>query len=226
MKPAPKRATYVFDYAPNEVQYQGLGAEWVEVPRTGDLPLVEFSKWSLMRVTLQFLIANTVIDAVGRPHPDGLSTGVYDKIEKLRAMAQRPFPVSVFNVDQLLRVSMKRAEIAGQPLEFVISEFSITSMQRSIVEGTQEITAAQCNLTLQEIPIEAAWKTKFRRPIIAPPIISPAEETTVAVINGVSEVAEVTSGAGAYPSPLDINSDYFDVYTSGNFSLGDDWRWD
>ena len=184
---------YIFDYAPNEVQYQGLGAEWVEVPRTGDLPLVEFSKWSLMRVTMQFLIANTNIDDMGRPHPDGLVTGVYDKIEKLRTMAQRPFPVSALNIDQLLRVSMKRATLSGEPLEFVISDFSITSMQRSIVAGTNEITAAQCSLTLQEVPIEATFKSKFARPKIAPPIITPAPDALGPEVEGISRTTPETS---------------------------------
>lgn len=177
---------YIFDYAPNEVQYQGLGAEWVEVPRTGDLPLVEFSKWSLMRVTLKFIIANTTIDDLGFKHPDGLVTGVYDKIERLRTMAQRPFPVSALNIDQLLRVSMKRAMVTGEPLEFVITDFSVTSMQRSIETNSNEITSAQCSLTLQEIPIEAAFKSKFTRPKIAPPVVVPAQETTEAALLGVS----------------------------------------
>lgn len=201
---------YIFDYAPNEIQYQGLGAEWVEVPRTGDLPLVEFNKWSLMRVTMQFLIANTVVDELGNPHPDGLVTGVYDKIEKLRSMAQRPFPVSALNVDQLLRISMKRAMISGEPLEFVISDFSITSMQRTIVAGSNEITAAQCSLTLQEIPIEAAWKSKFARPKIAPPILTPDQATTEEIVNAVSELPPLTSQYGTgFEKNFGVNADSF-----------------
>lgn len=206
---------YIFDYAPNEVQYQGLGAEWVEVPRTGDLPLVEFSKWSLMRVTMQFLIANNIVDDLGRPHPDGLVTGVYDKIEKLRTMAQRPFPVSALNIDQLLRISMKRAMVSGEPLEFVISDFSITSMQRTIVAGSNEITAAQCSLTLQEIPIEATFKSKFKRPIVSVPAVTPSEETMDSVIE-ISVLAPETSQSGTEFEPtFATNADDLDAVGVG-----------
>ena len=88
---------------------------------------------------------------------------------------------------------MKRAMITAEPLEFVISDFSITSMQRSIVGGTNEITAAQCSLTLQEIPIEATFKSKFARPKIAPPLVTPDEEQTDLELDAVSLTTTDTS---------------------------------
>ena len=155
---------FVFPYAPNDIQYQGLGAKWVEVPRTGDLPLLEFAQWTLMKVSMEFVVANP---------GDGLRTSVYDQLEKLRRMAQRPFPVSIFGLDQLLRVSMKRAEITGKPLEFVIGDLSISSLQRTIRSGDKEITSARVKMTLQEIPIEESIIHAFRRPIVVPNIAPP-----------------------------------------------------
>lgn len=162
---------FYFDYAPSNVSYQGLGAQWVEVPRSGDLPIVEFSSWALMKVSMDFLIANTLTTPRGDKHPDGLVTGVYEKIETLRRMAQRPYPISVFGLDQLLRISMRRAEMIGKPLEFVISDLNISSMRRTIEEGDKEITTAQVKLTLQEMPVEMIKSVQFGKPDIVVPYV-------------------------------------------------------
>ncbi len=162
---------FYFDYAPNNISYQGLGAQWVEVPRSGDLPIVEFASWALMKVSMDFLIANTRMSSKGHQHPDGLVTGIYEKIEILRRMAQRPYPISVFGLDQLLRVSMRRAEMIGKPLEFVISDLNISSMRRTIEAGNKEITTAQVKLTLQEMPVEVIKSVRFGTPGIVVPMI-------------------------------------------------------
>ena len=164
--------SFVFPNTPNDIQYQGLGAKWVEVPRTGDLPLLEFSQWTLMKISMEFIVANDIVDG-GKSYPDGLRTSVYDHLEQLRTMAQRPFPVEVFGLDQLLRVSMKRAELTGKPLEFVIGDMSISSLQRTIDPGDKEITTAKVKLTLQEIPIEESLIHHFRLPIVVPNIAPP-----------------------------------------------------
>ena len=184
-----KDEVFFFDYAPNNVSYQGLGAQWVEVPRSGDLPIVEFASWSLMKVSMDFLIANTGISSKGHLHPDGLVTGIYEKIEILRRMAQRPYPISVFGLDQLLRVSMRRAEMIGKPLEFVISDLNISSMRRTIEAGDKEITTAQVKLTLQEIPIEAIKSVRFGTPnIVIPFTPSDAESSAASAEIGPSRI--------------------------------------
>ena len=184
-----KDEVFFFDYAPNNISYQGLGAQWVEVPRSGDLPIVEFASWSLMKVSMDFLIANTGISSKGHLHPDGLVTGIYEKIEILRRMAQRPYPISVFGLDQLLRVSMRRAEMIGKPLEFVISDLNISSMRRTIEAGDKEITTAQVKLTLQEIPIEAIKSVRFGKPnIVIPFTPSDAESSAASAEIGPSRI--------------------------------------
>jgi hypothetical protein len=86
-------------------------------------------------------------------------------------MAQRPYPISIFGLDQLLRISMRRAEMIGKPLEFVISDLSISSMRRTIEAGDKEITTAQVKLTLQEMPVEAIKSVMFGKPNIVIPHI-------------------------------------------------------
>ena len=199
---------FYFDYAPNNISYQGLGAQWVEIPRAGDLPIVEFSSWSLMKVSMDFLIANTTTSSLGYKHPDGLVTGIYEKIEALRRMAQRPYPVSVFGMDQLLRLSMRRAEMIGKPLEFVISDINISSMRRTIETGNKEMTTAQIKMTLQEMPIEHIKSVRFGKPNIVVPLVPPdpagsiSEGQPLHVVYAASESA--TNAVEDLPNYLDI----------------------
>jgi hypothetical protein len=136
---------FFFRQIPNTVSYSGLGSKWVEIPRKGDFPIVEWSDWTLMKVQFEFVLAH---------EGDGLFDDVAADIDQLRRMAQRPLPVSVFGMDQLFAVQMKRAAATGKAMQFVIAEFTVRSLRRTILEGDKEIAAAQCSMTLQEIPIE------------------------------------------------------------------------
>lgn len=147
--------TFYFPYIPQNVQYQGLGSEWKEIPRAADLPIVEWSKWHLLKATMEFLIAEK---------SDGIYQSVHEEIETLRRMAQRPYPVSVYGMDQLLRISMRRAAETGRALEFVIADLSLSSLRRTMHDGDKEVTAAQVKITLQEIPIEEIRLAEFPTP--------------------------------------------------------------
>jgi len=147
--------TFYFPYIPQNVQYQGLGSEWQEIPRAADLPIVEWSKWHLLKATMEFLIAEKA---------DGIYQSVHEEIETLRRMAQRPYPVSVYGMDQLLRISMRRAAETGKALEFVIADLSLSSLRRTMHAGDKEVTAAQVKITLQEIPIEEIRLAEFPTP--------------------------------------------------------------
>jgi hypothetical protein len=136
---------HFFRQIPNQVSYQGLGSRWVEIPRKGDFPIVEWSEWTLMKIQFDFLIAHDM---------DGLFVDVSEDIDQLRRMAQRPLPVSVYGMDQLFSLQMKRAQETDKPMQFVIADFTVKSARRTILEGDKQITAAQCSMTLQEIPIE------------------------------------------------------------------------
>jgi len=209
-----KDEIFYFDYAPSNVSYQGLGAQWVEVPRSGDLPIVEFSSWSLMKVSMDFLIANTVTSSMGVSLPDGLVTGIYEKIEVLRRMAQRPYPISVFHLDQLLRVSMRRAETTGKPLEFVISDLSISSMRRTIEAGNKEITTAQIKLTLQEMPVESIKSVRFGKPNIVVPLM-PSDASNAAKDSAVGPSPEALKAIEARGSQ-DVDPEVYQAWASAN----------
>lgn len=151
----PQVDVFYFPYVPQDVQYAGLGSEWTEIPRAADMPSVEWSRWHLMKATMEFLIAERM---------DGIFESVHEEIETLRRMAQRPYPISVYGMDSLLRISMRRAEQTGKPLEFVIADLSLGSLRRTMLDGDKEITAAQVKLTLQEIPIEEIRLARFPAP--------------------------------------------------------------
>ena len=106
-----------------------------------------------MKVSFDFLVAHNTLD--GQPgQGDGLFHDVSEDLDQLRRMAQRPYPVSVFGMDQLFSLQMKRAQSTGRAMQFVIANFTVKSARRTVGEGDKEIAAAQCSMTLQEIPIE------------------------------------------------------------------------
>ena len=157
---------FYFPYVPNNVTYSGLGSEWVEIPRQGNYPLVEWAKWNLMRAEMEFLIADDRIDGSTRV-PDGLFTPVTKQINLLRRMSQRQAPVSIFNMDDMLRLQMLRARQTGKAMQFVIGDLQITATRRAVESVEKEITAATVRLTLQEIPIEKVTIVKMNPPQIS-----------------------------------------------------------
>jgi hypothetical protein len=164
---------YFFRQVPNMVSYQGLGSRWVEIPRKGDFPIVEWSDWALMKVSFDFLIAHELSPGRG----DGLFSDVSGDIDQLRRMAQRPLPVSVYGMDQLFSLQMKRATSTGRAMQFVIANFTVKSARRTINEGNKEITAAQCSITLQEIPIEEMMVVEMTvPPLMGPSVPAPPSE--------------------------------------------------
>jgi hypothetical protein len=72
---------FIFDQKPNEVNYAGLGGEWVSVDRNGGFSFVDWKKFQLLTLSFSFVIAN---------EDDGLLTHVEKKIETLRRIAQSP----------------------------------------------------------------------------------------------------------------------------------------
>jgi len=159
-----KQSVFYFPYVPSQVQYSGLGSEWVEIPRQGNFPIVEWSNWNLLKVQMEFLIAEDRQENGGATVPDGIFNSVSRRIQTLREMAQRQAAVSVFNLDDMFRVQLLRAKQTGKPMQFVISGLEITALRRSQNSIEKEITAAQVNLTLQEIPIEEVTLVKMSPP--------------------------------------------------------------
>lgn len=172
-----------FPYTPNNISYSGLGSEWTNIDRQGNYPLVEWAKWQLMRVEIEFLLAEDRVVPGGAKVPDGIYVSVQNRLNTLRRMSQRQAAVSVFNLDDLFRVQVRRAAKTGKPMQFVIADLNVTATRRSMDSIEKEITAATVKLTLQEIPIENVTIVKMSPPKLTDPVIPKRKEETVEEIN-------------------------------------------
>lgn len=154
--------TYTFEYIPQNIQYSNLGSEWIEIPRAENFAFVDWGRFQLMRVSMSWIVAMDRVDG-STVVPDGMMKSIDANLLSLREMAQRKYPVTIVNMDELLSV---RLNVEGEPnqirsisgMQFVISDLSITASRRTTVDGAPEtpsrIAVAQCQMTLQEVPIE------------------------------------------------------------------------
>lgn len=170
---------FVFPYVPNNISYSGLGSQWTEIERQGNYPIVEWAKWDLMKVEMEFLLAEERVESGGTLVPDGIFNSVQGRLNTLRRMSQRRAAVSVFNLDDLFRVQIKRAAQTGKAMQFVIADLSVNASRRSLNSISKEITAATVKLTLQEIPIEAVTIVRMSPPKMTDPVVpKPASADT------------------------------------------------
>lgn len=181
---------FVFPVTPNNISYSGLGSRWIEIPRKGHFPIVEWADWVLMKVQFDFLLAHEM---------DGLFRDVRDYIEQLQRMSQRQAPVSIYGLDQLFSLQMKRAHRTGQAMQFVIADFSIKSAARTILEGNKEITSAQCSMTLQEIPIEQMTIVDMTIPPLSESALPPGDAAVAG--GGVPGLSTDLDAVGAGTAP-------------------------
>jgi hypothetical protein len=139
---------FIFDVAPNEITYSGLGGEWVSIERTGGFPFIDWKNFKLLQVSFNFVIANKN----GPVTADGLETPVTTQMSQLQRMAQTPFPVMFYGFDTML-TNQFRYDEEGNPrgIQFIIQDLTINAVRRN---SNMEITRAQASITLQEIPIE------------------------------------------------------------------------
>jgi len=172
---------FLFRYIPQNVKYDGLSSEWIEIPRAENLPFVDWARWPLMKVSMSFLIASDRIEPGGQSVPDGMSTAVEPEIQKLRQMAQRKVPITFINMDELLTVQLRRGKELGRGLEFVINDMSVSATRRvtdftnggaSLPSG---ISVAQVEMTFTEIPVERV-SLVYLSPIATPDIPPPGKD--------------------------------------------------
>jgi len=151
---APLTARHIFTPKPNQINYQNIGSEWTEIERAGRIPLVDWKNYKLMRVSFQFLVIPDEtyrLGAFGETANDGITLSIDSKLEVLRNIAARPYPVILYGFDELLANANPFSMSSGAGVQFAITDFSITSMMRTPNGG---INRAQCDITLQEVPIE------------------------------------------------------------------------
>jgi hypothetical protein len=147
-------ARHYFKPKPNQINYQNLGSEWTEIERVGRIPLVDWKNYRLMKVSFQFLVLpeNTYrTGAFGETADDGITISIDEKLENLRNIAARPYPVILYGFDDLLINANPFSMSTGAGVQFVISELTISSLIRT---PTGSINRATCDITLQEVPIE------------------------------------------------------------------------
>ena len=147
-------ARHIFTPKPNQINYQNIGSEWTEIERSGRIPLVDWKNYKLMRVSFQFLVIPDEtyrLGAFGETADDGITLSIDTKLEVLRNIAARPYPVILYGFDDILANANPYSMSTGAGVQFAITDFSITSMMRT---PNGSINRAQCDITLQEVPIE------------------------------------------------------------------------
>lgn len=183
--------TYQFDHVPQNIQYSGLGSEWVEIPRAENYAFVDWSRYQLMRVSMSWIISTNRVETGGAVVHDGLFNSIDSLVTDLRRMAQRKYPVTIVNMDDLLSVQLKVDSKDGQVrsvsgMQFVISDLSITASRRTSDPDSgqptspSKIAVAQCQMTLQECPIESVQIISFPKLDIpfTPPPAKPGTSST------------------------------------------------
>lgn len=157
---------FVFPYAPIDVQYSNMAAEWTEINRPGRTPLIDYSQSKLLEVSFNFLVA--------RPN-DGITYSVDDDLVTLRYMASSKRTVSVFGMDGMLTNPF---QIPGQPSRtssgffFHITDFTVRSVRRN---KDNQITAAECSITLREVNNPDIGVVRFPA-ITYPPQLPPVKK--------------------------------------------------
>jgi hypothetical protein len=171
---APKTFRHIFKLKPNQIQYSNMGSEWTEVERSGNVPLVDWKGYKLLSVSFQFLVAPDGIGSFDdRTDTRAITESIDPELNNLRRMATSPYPVVLLGFDDILRYQMRFPFEPGRGIEFVITEFNISSMYRT---AYGEINRAQCDITLREVPIESIMLLDFPKPK-SPPPKKPGKET-------------------------------------------------
>lgn len=180
---------HIFSPKPNEINYQNLGSEWTEIERVGRIPLVDWKNFRLMKISFQFLVLPDTtyrMGAYGQSAEDGITLSIDSKLDTLRNMATRPYPVILFGFDELLTNSSQFSNSAGSGVQFVIQDFSISSMMRT---ATGAINRATCDITLQEVPIE--YINLITMPRLVPgQILAPRDSSTETPFGGRETVTQ------------------------------------
>lgn len=173
---APKTFRHIFRLKPNQIQYSNMGSDWTEVERAGNIPLVDWKGYKLLTVSFQFLVAP---DGVGsfddRTNTRAITESIDSELTNLRRIATSPYPVVLLGFDDILTNQLRFPYENGRGVEFIISEFNISSMFRT---AYGEINRAQCDITLREVPIESVTLLDFPRPVSPPPKKPKKEKTS------------------------------------------------
>lgn len=159
---------HIFDIIPNSFEFSQLSSTWNEVERSGNFPMVDWSKYNLTKCSFRFLVASTRIDEINSVKTqvnDGMDTSVDAEIENIRAIAGAPFPVIFNNLNRLISTSYRFPYLENtRGIQWVVADLSITATR--LTPNGRGIAAAEVSITLNEYPVIA--RDIVRLPALAP----------------------------------------------------------
>jgi len=174
---------FYFHYKPNNVTYSNIGAEWADINRVNNTPIIDFKNFRLMKISFEFIVAEK-LDGVS-----SLYASCEAQLKMLRQMAIRPEYVQFTNLDTLFSEQLSYPDFlsSGEATYFAIVDMSITSVQRSragidnVTLGAPagSINRATVNMTVQEVhntgpaPI---FMPRITQPPVVPPVKIPEKD--------------------------------------------------
>jgi len=143
--------SHTFIHKPNQISYSNIGSEWSQIDRAANRALVNWRAYKLMQISFEFLVAPDEVGSLDDRRVIGYSGNTTESIDqqlrKLRNMAADPKPVVFRGFDAMFSSSLDSQVTNGSGVEFVIADFSITSVYRT---ANGQINRATCQITLQE----------------------------------------------------------------------------
>lgn len=148
---------HIFEIIPNTFEFSQLSSTWNEIERSGNYPMVDWSKYNLTKCSFRFLVAGRRTDTNGNQSTlvnDGLDVSVEKEIENIRAIAGAPYPVVFNNFNTLLSTSYRFPYLDNtRNIQWVIADMSITATR--LTPNGRAIAAAEVSITLNEYPVIA-----------------------------------------------------------------------
>lgn len=148
---------HIFDIIPNSFEFSQLSSTWNEVERSGNYPMVDWSKYNLTKCSFRFLVAGRRLDTIDRQSTlvnDGMDVSVDAEIENIRAIAGAPYPVLFNNLNKLISTSYRFPYLENtRGIQWVIADLSITATR--LTPNGRGIAAAEVSITLNEYPVIA-----------------------------------------------------------------------
>lgn len=126
-------AVFEFGTPPNQINFDGMAAEYAELPRPLMNPAIDVKNSRSYRASFEFLVAH-VETLNGGKLVDGIYVPVHNQLKTLELMANRPIPVRFENFDTMLTSST-----------WYINEMTFNAVRYN---KAGEITSCQVSLSL------------------------------------------------------------------------------
>jgi len=125
-------AVFEFSAPPNQINFDGMAAEYTELPRPLMNPAIDVKNSRSYRISFEFLVAH-VETIKGGKLVDGVYVPIHHQLKTLEQMANRPIPVRFENFDSILTSNT-----------WYISDMSFNAVRYN---SAGEITSAQVSMS-------------------------------------------------------------------------------